>query len=163
MTDTNSNSKTKEKRLEEKEKLEAELERSYAVAKMKEAHKQIEDIERLRKRSAAQSICTRISILFSNIVTLTNTLNNPKYRNVRNYMKLPLPEGIILAIQQFEQTYTSITYDFQRSLDMNQETFAKMFPIAEVRKDTVLHARLDLANLRNQLNQMAAYCQRILS
>jgi hypothetical protein len=53
-------SKSKDKRLEEIEKLEAELERSVAVAKVKSAHKQIEDTEKSRKHSVVLSICKRL-------------------------------------------------------------------------------------------------------
>jgi len=51
---------SKDKPLEEKEKLEAEIERSLSVVKMKEVHKQIEEIEKLRKQATVKSICERI-------------------------------------------------------------------------------------------------------
>jgi len=50
-----------DKHLKEREKLEAEISRSLSVAKIKEAYKQIEDIEKLRKQASIKSISERIS------------------------------------------------------------------------------------------------------
>jgi hypothetical protein len=152
----NGNSKSKGKRLEETEKLEAELERSLAVAKVKEAHKQIEETEKLRKRSVTHSICRRIVILISNITSLVGVLGDAKFS------VLPLPEELASTIEEFEQTYASITYDFQKSLDMGEEAMTKMFPMKKVRKDNIGHANSDLMNMCYQLQQMAAYCERVL-
>jgi hypothetical protein len=152
----NKNSKSKNNQPKETEKLEAELERSVVVAKVKEAHKQIEDIEKSRKRAVAHSICKRISLFLDNIKALSNALANPKYS------KLNLSQGIILSMKEFEQTYASIIYDFQKNLDIGQEAMTKMFPTIKIRKDTVRNARIDLMNLRHQLNQIDAYCQRVL-
>jgi hypothetical protein len=46
--------KDKYKRLEEKEKWDAEAARSLSVVKLKKVHKQIEDIEKLRKTLSNQ-------------------------------------------------------------------------------------------------------------
>ncbi len=150
------NSKSKGKQLEETEKLKAELERSLAVAKVKAAHKQIEDTEKLRKRSATYSIRRRITIFQGNINSMLLILGDAKFRG------LSVPEGIALNIERFEQTYESITYDFQKNLDLGEEAMAKMFPKTKVRKDTVDHAFADLLNLSDQLRQMEAYCERLL-
>lgn len=99
----NENSKSKGKWLEETEKLEAELERSLAVAKVKAAHKQIEETEKLRKRSVTYSICRRITILLGNIHSLLQVFGDAKF------WKLSVPEGVALNIEGFEQTYVSIT------------------------------------------------------
>jgi hypothetical protein len=151
------NENSKGKRLEEKEKLEAELERSLAVAKVKAAHKQIEETEKLRKRSAAISICRRIQMLHESINAMLEAFgSNSKFST------LILPEGVALSIGGFEQTYTSIIYDFQKSLDLGDRAMTKMFPMVKVRKDIVDHAHADLLNLAYQLNQMVAYCERLL-
>ncbi|HUW48018.1 MAG TPA: hypothetical protein VMW36_04655 [Patescibacteria group bacterium] len=152
----NETSKSKEKRLEETEKLKAELERSLAVAKVKSAHKQIEDTEKLRKRSVTLSICSRITNLMGSINCLKQVFCNPKFRT------LSVPEGVVLNIEAFEQTYVSITYDFQKNLDLGEEAMTKMFPMQKVRKDSVDHATTDLINLSHQLQQMFAYCERLL-
>jgi len=152
----NENSKSKNKRLEEKEKLEAELERSLAVAKVKEAHKQIEETEKLRKRSVTQSICKRMTALVTNICSLLRVLGDARFST------LSLPEEAVSTIEEFEQTYVSITYDFQKSLDMGEEAMTKMFPAKKVRRDNVGHANSDLMNMCYQLQQMTAYCERLL-
>ena len=62
MAESGAKAVEKDKRFTEKEKLEAEIARSLSVVKMKEAHKQIEDIERSRKKAAFQSIIARIDL-----------------------------------------------------------------------------------------------------
>lgn len=151
----NEDSKSKGKRLEEIEKLKAELERSVAVAKVKEAHKQIEETEKLRKRSVTFSIFNRITILGDNILSVLRAFTDTKFA------KLPVPEGVVSSIEGFEQTYASIVYDFQKSLDLGDEAMTKMFPMTEVRKDIIEHAGVDLMKLCNQLQQMMAYCVRL--
>ena len=56
MAETGTKDVEKDKGFPEQKKLEAEIARSLSVVKMKEAHKQIEDIERSRKKAAIQSI-----------------------------------------------------------------------------------------------------------
>lgn len=56
--------KSKDKRLEEKEKTEAEIERSMSVVREKQAHMQIEEVERIRKKPAILSIIERIDTNF---------------------------------------------------------------------------------------------------
>ncbi len=152
----NEDSKSKDKRLEEIEKLKAELERSVAVAKVKEAHKQIEETEKQRKRSATHSICRRITVLVNNICSTINVFIDAKFD------KLSIPEETASSIEAFEQTYASITYDFQKSLDLGEEAMTKMFPFLKVRKDTIGHATSDLMKFCYQLQQMIAYCERLL-
>ena len=53
---------SKDKHLKEREKLEAEISRSLSVAKMKAAHKQIEEIEKSRKRSVILSTIQRLDV-----------------------------------------------------------------------------------------------------
>jgi hypothetical protein len=102
-------SKSKDKRLEEIEKLKAELVRSVAVAKVKVAHKQIEETEKLRKRSVTYSIFNRIDILVDNVCSVLQVFSDAKFS------KLPVPEGVVSNIEGFEQIYTSITYDLARA------------------------------------------------
>jgi hypothetical protein len=152
----NEKTKGKDKRVEEIEKLEAELERSLAVGKVKAAHKQIEETEKQRKRSSAISICNRMVLLLGSIISMLKFLTDAKL------LKLPVPEGVASNIEGFEQTYASITYDFQKSLDLGEEAMTKMFPMQKVRKDIVEHAIVDLFNLCSQLGQIGTYCQRLL-
>ncbi|MGD0496078.1 MAG: hypothetical protein ABSB28_08555 [Candidatus Bathyarchaeia archaeon] len=150
-------SKSKDKRLEEKEKQQAELERSLMVAKVKEAHKQIEDTEKLRKRSAVMSICKRINTFIGEILSTAD----PIIRRPEVAEDL-VTEEMLKTIESFEQTYTSIIYDFQKSLDLTDEAMKKMFPMAQLRKKTTRSMIGDLINLVSQMNQIRDYCERFL-
>lgn len=150
-------SKSKENRLEEKNRLEAELERSLAVAKVKEAHRQIEQTEKLRKRPIAQSICKRIDSFMAALMPMMNVLSKPEYQ------ELQTSEPAISTVDMFDQLYTSISYDFQKSLDVGNESMQRMFPTITVRKDTLSHAIIDLLNVCTQLQQMKSYCERLVT
>jgi hypothetical protein len=152
----NENSKSKDRRLEEKEKLEAELERSLAVAKVKAAHKQIEDTERLRKSLVALSICKRISSLGNLLANVIEVLNNVKYKDFR------LNETMVSATQNYKRTYLSIRYDFQTNLNIGKEGMESMFPLLEIRTDIVGHLNIDLMAVSQQMVQMHDYCARLL-
>jgi hypothetical protein len=148
--------KSKEDRIEEKEKQEAELERSLAVAKVKASHKQIEEIERLRKRPIARSICSRIRSFLLIIQPTMNALSEPDFRN------LPLTGDGASATDNIEETYNSIRHDFQKNLDIGEEGMAKMFPVIKFRRDSLRHVSNDLAAIATQLSQMYSYCERLL-
>jgi ribosomal protein S19 len=156
LVEQSKNSKGKDKRLEEKEKLEAELERSLAVAKVKSAHKQIEDTEKSRKRSVVLSICQRIYLFHKQIAPSIAVLNKPEFKRVQ------ITEEVLPSIESFNRAYTSISYDFQKSLDVGEEAMTKMFPTIEFKKDTVSHAVDGLLSICQQLQQMRAYCERLL-
>jgi hypothetical protein len=53
-----------DKRLKQKEVLEAEIERSMSVVREKQAHMQIEEVEKIRKKPAILSIIDRIDTNF---------------------------------------------------------------------------------------------------
>ncbi len=158
MVDQRKDSKGKDKRLQEKEKLEAELDRSLAVAKVKAAHKQIEDTEKSRKRPVALSICKRIEAFFKWIMPTVELINKPQYLQ----QQLQISESAISIVKQFEQLYTSIRYDFQKSLDIGDEAMEKMFPTIAVKKDTLDHIGNDLLGICSQLAQMRSYCERLI-
>lgn len=153
----NENSKSKGKRLEEKETQEAELERSLVVVKVKEAHKQIEETEKSRKRPTVLSICHRID-QFSGIANSTLGVL------MKQYKKKPIPIGdtVMTTIEDFERTYASISYDFRKNLDVRDESMEKMFPAIRVRKDVLQHAIDDLLSVWFQMQQMKSYCERLL-
>ena len=69
------------KRLKEKEKLDAEVARSLSVVKVKEAHKQIEEVEKLRKKSAITSIIERLNFNIGFCKTIASTLSEIKKEN----------------------------------------------------------------------------------
>lgn len=158
MPEQNKDSKTKEGRLKEKEKLEAELERSLVVAKVKAAHKQIEDTEKSRKRPVALSICKRIETFLTIYMPSSDILNKPEY----SQQQLQMTENAISLASQIEQLYNSISYDFQKSLDIGDEAMKKMFPVTVISKDTFGHFGTDLLNIFTQLSQMKSYCERLI-
>jgi RecJ-like exonuclease len=151
------NSKSKNKH-EEKEKLAAELERSLEVVKVKAAHKQIEDIEKSRKRPVALSICKRIEAFLTIYMHTIDVLNKSEY----SQQQLQMTESAISIANQIEQLYNSISYDFQKSLDIGEEAMKKMFPVMVVSKDTFGHFGTDLLNIFTQLSQMKSYCERLI-
>jgi len=152
----NENSKSKDRRLEEKEKLEAELERSLAVAKVKAAHKQIEDTEKLRKTSIALSICKRIQSLVNLLHQVIQVTSDVKYKDFR------LTEALVSATQNYKRTYLSIRYDFQTNLNVGNEGMENMFPLIEIRTDIVDRLNVDLIAISQQMVQMHDYCARLL-
>ena len=117
--------KRKDKRLEDKEKLETEIARSLSVVKMKEAHRQIEDIEKSRKKAIVQSLIERIS--------LTTTMNkelstgfaraieeakrDPEYPKnfVDSVLNAEVNEGgLRIILDSVWQNYESIRFIFKR-------------------------------------------------
>ena len=158
MSETEDKSKPKEKLLEEKEKVEAEVERSLAVAKMKAAHKEIEDIEKQRKRSALLSICNRIDLALHYIFASAKAFYNEKYR----YVEISLTSAQNLLLNE-EQTYRSIRTDFQKTLEIKEEDMQKLFPEIEIKKDIALHVADSLLSIISQLQHMKIYCERMLT
>ena len=147
--------KSKEKRLEQKEKIDAETQRSFAVAKMKEAHKAIEDIEKIRKRSILRSVCQRIE---DSIVDLSLC--------IPELMKSPFgphpvfDEDLEKIILFHGQIYESIRYDFQKTLDINDPDMEKLFPKIKMIKKYGYSIAQCFGNMMLQLRQMRIYCER---
>jgi hypothetical protein len=155
--------KNEDKRLEEKEKLEAEIARSLAVVKVKETHKQIEDIEKLRKQAAIKSIVERLSL---NIETC-NQLSINFARLSKDYAdvfasRISDDTATRKYLQNIMQTYESIRFDLQKSLDIKPEDFDKLFPKAEMNISTYELVGSTVDCLSKQLADMKAYCTRLL-
>jgi hypothetical protein len=150
-------SKNKDRRLEEKEKLEAEAERSIAVAKMKQAHKLIEDTEKSRKRSAVMSICKRIENQIKDIQSLIDAMD-------KTQAVLPPTRGTVFgeAIEGIFRTYDSVRYDIQKTLEIKDDDFAKLFPKKEPNTQSIPLAKTSLVLLWDQLRDMRIYCERLL-
>lgn len=148
-------SKTKEKRLEEKEKLEAEIQRSLSVVGVKEVHKKIEDVEKLRKRPVLLSICKRIDLAMDDLLTDTGILNMIRAK--------VFSETDRISILSNEQTYRSILTDFQKTLEIKDEDMQKLFPEIEIRKDVAGDTCDSYISVCSQLRHMKAYCERMLT
>jgi hypothetical protein len=156
LVERSANSKGKNKR-EETEKLEAELERSLAVAKVKAAHKQIEDTEKSRKRATVLSICKRTDEFLYLVKRMM-----PTFIKCRKEIGEQMFDTAMTNIEDFERTYTSISYDFQKNLDVGDEVMERMFPVIEIRKDTLTHAIDDLQCVNVQVKHMKLYCERLV-
>jgi hypothetical protein len=155
--ETEDKSKPKEKRIEEKEKLEAEVERSLAVARMKEAHMKIEDIEKVRKRSALLSVRKRIAN------TMTDFTNEAKILNETESTNLAIDPRTEAYLLDDERTYRSVRADFQKTLEIKDEDMKKLFPEIEIERDTSSNAGTSLLCIVYQLADMNVYCERMLT
>jgi hypothetical protein len=154
----NTNYKSKEKRLEEKERVEADAERSYAVAKMKKAHKLIEDVEKLRKHSALQSICERVDNHIQNVMSLGGVMH-------KSEDETPPTQGTVFgeAIESIIRIYNSIRYDIQKTLEMKDEDLERLFPKLQIKTTSDHLAVVGLLNMSDQLLDMRIYCERMLA
>jgi len=157
MNKSSEDSKSKDKRLEEKEKLESEIERSLAVARMKQAHKTIEDVEKTRRRSAMISLCKRIDYLIAMIRSFNLRMLGQSYLN-----EITIGTPTAEEAQHYISTYESIRYDLKKSLDIKDEDMEKLFPKIEVRFGDRFSVIGRLTNINDQLHDMRLYCERML-
>ena len=154
---------SKDKRLEEKEKLDAEVARSLSVVKVKEAHKQIEDIEKLRKQSSIKSIVERLSfnIEISRGIVEAITKIREKSKTYLKY-KLTNDDSTKQYVDRITATFESIRFDLQRNIDVNEEDFERLFPKIKASFDTINLVIPYLNCLNVQMVDMRSYCQRLL-
>lgn len=158
-----SEEKSKEKRLEEKEKLEAEIARSLSVVKVKEIHKQIEDVEKLRKRGAVLSIIERLSLNIGLSKTIIAALTQVKkeFPNQKFNMKLTEDDSTKKYLNKIMEAYTSIRFDLQRNIDIKEEELNRIFPIVEPVFSTYDSIVPNLNCLNMQMSDIKAYCIRL--
>lgn len=155
--------KSKDKRLEEKEKIEAEIERSMSVVREKQAHMQIEEVEKTRKKPAILSIIDRInanSVLSSSVFESLTELRgkSPELFGVRVLDGLTSMSGLGFIVKSFE----SIRFDFQRNIEIKNEDFEKLFPKLTLSFDTGNDILTSLTCMTFQMLDMKAYCKRLL-
>jgi len=155
---------SKDKHLEEKEKLDAEISRSLSVVKMKEAHKQIEDIEKLRKQASIRSICRRILFCLEMSKTLVQTLIEirKKTPNQKLDWKLTDSDSTKKYVDNIMAIYESICFDLQRTIDVKKEDFDRLFPKTGFDFSTYESIIPNLTCLNMQLVDMENYCLRLL-
>jgi hypothetical protein len=159
-----SEGKTKDKRLEEKEKLDAEIARSLSVVKMKEAHKQIEDFEKLRKQSSIKSISKRILFSYDMIHALTSAIQDIAKQDPASDLNSPLPDkGVVkIYLTNIVRTYDSIRFDLQRNADISKEDFERLFPRVNTEFTTFSLVNPLLQCLSMQMVDIDNYCLRLL-
>ncbi len=157
-------SKDKNQRLKEKEKLDSELARSLSVVEVKKAHKQIEDIEKLRKSSAIKSIIERISKLQELVTSLTESLFGIHKDSPEMSFNLKVSEGdLIHSIgDQIRSTYLSIRFDIEKNIGVNKQDFDKMLPTIALKFRTYSSSERTLLCLRHHLEDIKSFCQRLV-
>lgn len=151
---------SKDKHLKEREKLEAEISRSLSVVKMKEAHKQIEDIEKLRRQASIKSVCERISLCIEINRAMIDAFQkeHPKATN----MKIKDSGFVSKYLDKVIAIYGSIYFDLQKTINIKEEEFNRLFPKTEYNFDTYESVKINLLCLNIQLMDMKKYCLRLL-
>jgi len=157
----------KDKRFTEKEKLEAEIARSLSVVKMKEAHKQIEDIERSRKKAAFQSIIARIDLSSQMNESFRKGFDQALAGRENSQVLIDSKSQIenkklLRLLENVAAKYESIYLDVQRNIDVSKEDFSKMFPKLQNDFSTLDILSSTLMFINFQLIDMKAYCLRLL-
>jgi len=159
---------SEDKHLEEKEKLEAEISRSLSVVKMKEVHKQIEDIEKLRKQATIKSICKRISYCTKISEFLVKAVKKAEEKvedqklNFELTLKIKVDGFTSEILKSITKIYESIYFDFQKTLDIKKEDLDRLFPKVELDFTTYESIVPNLISLCMQLSDMKNYCLRLL-
>jgi hypothetical protein len=155
--------KSKDNRLEQKEKLEAEIERSMSVVRMKQAHMQIEETEKIRKKPIIQSIIDRIDLNFDVSRSVYDSLAD-LYGRSPDIFKVRLPDdfvnksGLVVIVKTFE----SIRFDLQTNIDLKNEDFDRLFPKLTLNFQTGSDYLTSLNCLNVQMLDMKHYCKRLL-
>lgn len=154
---------SEEKYSKEIEKLQAEIERSLHVVKMKEAHKQIEEIEKLRKQASITSICKRIKHYDSLLSAVYKTSLEFKKEHPDFFeSKITENSSVKLFLDQYIKMYKSIRFDLQRTINIKKEDFDRLFP--EIKFDFTTYDSIltVLISVRIQTTDMLNYCLRLL-
>ena len=153
-----------ENKNKEKEKLDAEIARILSVLKMKEAHKQIEDVEKLRKKSAILSINQRLDFCLRITKEMVDLLSGMKkdYPEVLFDSKIS-PEFVTESLLgTVLQTYESIRFDLQRNIYLKNEDFERLFPQSKINFESWNKVIDSLGCVMMQMNDMKMYCLRLL-
>ena len=156
---------SEDKHLEEKEKLEAEIGRSLSVVKIKEVHKQIEDIEKLRKQASIKSICERITFCLEISKALAVELveiGKDKHYEKSFGLKLIDSDSTKRFLDSIKAMYESILFDLQKTIDVKKEDFDRLFPKIEFNFSTYESIAPNMNCLDIQLIDMRNYCLRLL-
>lgn len=149
--------KSEEERRKETEKLKAEAERSWEAAKAKLAHGAIEEVTKLRKRSALLSIRNRIEVHQRAMNVLCDALKT----YVPAGSTLPYEMGKL--VREIMRTYESIRTDFKEVMGMDEEKLEKLFPKIDTYFERSDGAMTILLVIMQQENQMNAYSIRMTS
>jgi len=152
----------KDKHLKEKEKLEGEISRSLSVAKMKAAHKQIEEIEKSRKRSVILSITERLDVNITLLRSVVEELDSKRNEIPKNWLNKKLFINTPLELNYIVSTYEAIYLDFQKSTGTKPEDLNKLFPKIVMDFSTFTRIISTIACIGAQMMDIKAYCLRLL-
>lgn len=143
------------KKLEEKEEALAEADRAIAVAKMKEAHGQIELVQKGRKSSPVLSIGKRIDALCDWMIRYLKPVTPLDLQSSVSYLAAGMKVywGIV-------REYDSIRRDFREVMEINEEHMNGLFPRVDTNLADVTQEIHNLANMNLQLEQMGLYLLR---
>jgi hypothetical protein len=141
--------------MEETEKLRAEVARSLQVIEMKKAHKEIEELEKTRKRAAVLSVCNRLMDVAKDCNTTTKAVHEAIKKNQSINSFAP-------TINSINSMYMSVCFDFRKTVDMKSEDYAIMFPDMTIKLKDNPDVVQSMINLTTQLIHMKYYCDRLL-
>ena len=151
------------KKQEEKKKLEAEIERSISVVRMKQAHMQIEEAEKTRKKPAILSIIERINTNLAVSSTVYKSLANLQEKSPKSFQQR-LPDDFVskCGLAVIVKTFESIRFDLQRNIDIKKEDFDKLFSRLTLSFETGNDFLTSLNLINVQMVDMTKYCKRLL-
>lgn len=153
---------SEDKHLKEREKLEAEISRSLSVAKMKAAHKQIEEIEKSRKRSVILSTIERLDVNITLLLSIMEELNSKRNEIPKDLRNKQISINTSPELNYIVSTYESIYFDFQKSTGIKPEDLNKLFPKIVMDFSTFTRIVSTIACIGAQMMDMKAYCLRLL-
>lgn len=155
--------KDKDKRIEEKEKWDAEVARGLSVVEVKKVHRQIEDVERLRKRDAILSIRDRITSLSAYLNNIIDSIHELKKKNPNADMAgFSVGPLTLKYVNAGFTRYKSIRLDMERNIDVGKENFDKIFPMLEIESTSYSFLGASVSCIYFQLNDMNDYLKRLL-
>jgi hypothetical protein len=129
---------------------------------MKAAHKQIEEIEKSRRKSVILSIIERLDLNTTLYQGMINELNDKKKRIPKHLLNKPVPINKFQEVDYAVRLYESIYFDFQKSVDIKPEDLSKLFPKVIMDLATFNRFVSTLNLIVAQMIDMKAYCLRLL-
>lgn len=155
--------KSTDKRLEQAEKLEAEIKRSLDVVEMKKAHCQIEEVDKNRKKPSILSIIERID-LNCDINRFIYKELDALQKHSSHFDSKQLPENVLdeTGLDIEVKTFESIRFDLQRTLDVKNEDFDKLFPKLNLKFHHLQNILTSLNSMNRQMTDMKTYCKRLI-
>lgn len=155
--------KDKNKRIEEKEKIDAEIERSLSVVKMKEVHKQIEEIVKSRKKDVILSVIKRIDIASAVNSSVLDELAKVKKEFPERLWSMKLSDKESSdAFNHLVNIFESIRFDFKQNVKIGDEDFKKIFPMPILRYASMEDHVFSISCMSVQMIDMKAYCMRLI-